>query len=171
MFELMLMRHAKSDWNNNLSDIDRPLNDRGASDAFRMGDYLNRNNLVPGRMLVSPAQRTQETARLLLDNLRLSEDNIIVDPALYLAGRSALCEVIERYAIDNQSLLVLAHNPGLDDLVSYLASTAPPLSTNGKLMATCTVACFRLDSPEALKLPGQGELQTLLRAKEIVDTR
>ncbi|GMR01133.1 MAG: hypothetical protein BMS9Abin19_0489 [Gammaproteobacteria bacterium] len=171
MFELMLMRHAKSDWHSHTADIDRPLNDRGARDADRMGARLNQMNLVPDKIIVSAAQRTQETAKLLLNNLPVPEKHIIVDSELYLAGMETLCDIIALYADANQQsgqrLLILAHNPGMDYLVSYLASTPPTLSDSGKLMTTCAVACFHVDSPVALKKPGQCELQELIRPKEI----
>jgi phosphohistidine phosphatase len=171
MFELMLMRHAKSDWSSHSADIDRPLNARGRKDASRMGSYLNEQVLVPDRMVVSPAQRTQETAELLLSDLSVPEKNIIVDKELYLADRETLCEVVELYAIENQRLLILAHNPGMDDMVEYLASTPPQLSAGGKLMATCAVACFQLKSVDALKKTGQGDLQHLFRPGEIAAGR
>lgn len=169
MFELMLMRHAKSDWHSHTADIDRPLSDRGVRDAVRMGAYLKQMNLVPDTMVVSAAQRTQETASLLLPELVVDEKNIVVDQALYLAGMDTLRETIELYARDEQRLLILAHNPGMDYMVSYLASAAPALSSSGKLMTTCAVACFSLASLEALKKPGQGELTNLIRPKEIVE--
>ena len=74
MFELILMRHAKSDWHSHTADIDRPLNERGAADAVRMGARLKQLNLVPDTMVVSSAQRTQETADLLLNNLTVDEE-------------------------------------------------------------------------------------------------
>ena len=171
MFELMLMRHAKSDWHSHTTDIVRPLNNRGVEDAIRTGGYLNRMNLQPDTIVVSSAWRTQETARLLVTNMPVAEKDIIVDEELYLADRQTLCEQIELYATDNRRLMILAHNPGMDDLVSYLASTPPRLSDTGKLMTTCAVACFRIDSFDALKKPGQCKLQNLIRPKEIVDTR
>ncbi len=175
MFELMLMRHAKSDWHSYTADIDRPLNDRGRKDAIRMGLYLNQKNLVPDRIVVSAAQRTQETVELLLNNLSVAEKNIVIDKELYLADRETLCDIIEFYAGGNprlwQRLLIVAHNPGMDDLVSYLASAPPLLSASGKLMTTCALACFHMDSLETIKKPGLGELLNLIRPKEIAGTR
>lgn len=162
------MRHAKSDWHSHTADIDRPLSSRGVQDAIRMGAYLKQMRLVPDRMVVSAARRTQETAELLLNNLSVSKKNIIIDKELYLADRNTLRETIELYAIDNQRLLILAHNPGMDDLVSYLASALPSLTASGKLMTTSAVACFRIDSLDILKKSGLGELQKLIRPKEIV---
>ena len=167
MFELMLMRHAKSDWYSHTADIERPLNERGVQDAVRMGAYLNESGLVPDRMIVSCARRTQQTAGLLLQNMSVPEKNIIIDRQLYLADSETICDIIELYAGEGESLLILAHNPGMDYLVSQLASSPPPLSDSGKLMTTCAVACFQLDSLSALSQPGQGELTNLFRPKEI----
>ncbi len=170
MFTLMLMRHAKSDWSSHTPDIDRPLNDRGRRDAIRMGAYLKRAGLVPDKMVVSAAQRTRETAQLLLNDLAVDEKDIVFDKTLYLADMRTLCDNIELYASENKNLLILAHNPGMDYLVNYLASTAPPLSDSGKLMATCALACFHMESVNALLKPGQAELQSLIRVREIVGT-
>lgn len=167
MFELILMRHAKSDWHSHLPDIDRPLNARGVEDAIRMGVYLKQADLVPDKMVVSAAQRTQETAGLLLDGFSVEQDSVIIDQQLYLADTETLCETIELYASDSQRLMLLAHNPGLDYLVEYLASSAPTLSSSGKLMTTCSAACFSLDSPGSVRKQGQGILQQIIRPKEI----
>jgi len=167
MFELMLMRHAKSDWHSHAADIDRPLNGRGSHDAVRIGVHLNQVDLVPDKMIISPAQRTMQTAALLLENMPVAEEQVLVDKELYLADTETMCEIIELYAAENQRLLILAHNPGMDELVSYLASTPPSLSSNGKLMTTCAVACFQLASAEQLAKPGRAELRYLFRPKEI----
>ncbi len=167
MFELLLTRHARSDWHSHTSDIDRPLNSRGVQDALRMGDYLNSINLPPDKIVSSPASRAHETARLLSTNMPVAEKDIIIDKELYLADRETLCEHIELYAEENRRLMIVAHNPGMDDLVSYLSSSPPPLSATGKLMTTGTVACFQMESLDALKNSGQGVLQNLIRPKEI----
>ena len=83
MFELLLMRHAKSDWHSHTSDIDRPLNGRGRQDAAGMGAYLNQKGLVPDSLVISPSLRTRETASLLCENMSLGEDRIHVDNDLY----------------------------------------------------------------------------------------
>ena len=94
MFDLILMRHAKSDWHSHTADIDRPLNSRGVEDAIRMGVHLSLMDLVPDKMVISAAERTQETARLLLDNFSVKQENIIIDQQLYLADTGALCETV-----------------------------------------------------------------------------
>jgi len=163
------MRHAKSDWHSHLADIERPLNERGRRDAVRMGLYLEQAGLTPDRMVISSAQRTQETARLLLQAIPVVEENTIIDKNLYLADMETLCDNIALYAVEDQRLLILAHNPGMDYLVSFLASSAPPLSDSGKLMTTCALACFHMDTLDALKKPGRGELYKLIRPKDIIN--
>lgn len=167
MFNLMLVRHAKSDWHAHKSDFDRPLSKRGSEDARRMGMFINQQGLIPDCMVVSGARRAKETAHLMLEALTVSEKNVIYDKELYLADLETLQEVIEVYASSNKRLLLLAHNPGMDDLVSYLSSEPPGLTESGKLMVTCAVACFSFDSVKDIRKPGKGRLECLLRPKEI----
>ena len=169
MIKLILMRHAKSDWLNDKADIDRPLNDRGRRDALHMGRYLHQGNLLPDKILISPSERTRQTADLLLEGADVSGLPILVEETLYLASPTTLIEATEQHAKKNQCLLVLAHNPGMEELVSYLASSPPALSRNGKLMPTCTAAFFHLKGLEQLRQPATAELKTLIRIKEIGD--
>jgi hypothetical protein len=67
-------------------------------------------------------------------------------------------------------LLALAHNPGMDDAVEYLADSPPALSSTGKLMTICALAWFHPSSAEDLKTPVRGKLQYLSRPEEITDT-
>ena len=167
MFNLMLVRHAKSDWHAHKADFERPLNKRGREDARRMGAYLGQQGLIPDCMVVSGAIRAKETARLMLEALSVSEKNVIFDKELYLADLETLQEVIQVYASNNKRLMVLAHNPGMDDLVGYLSSEPPALTNNGKLMVTSAVACLAFDSMKDISKPGKGRLECLLRPRDI----
>ena len=166
MFTLALMRHARSDWQYDLPDIDRPLNKRGRRDALAMGKHLRQINALPDRLLVSPAQRTRETAERLLQSTE-QKPEIIVDNELYLASRETLLELAEAYAIPDQRLMLLAHNPGMDDAVSFLANKPPPLSSTGKLMATCAVALFEYNATSDLHRPNRCRLTALIRPEDI----
>jgi phosphohistidine phosphatase len=168
MFNLMLVRHAKSDWHAHKSDFERPLNKRGAEDALRMGVYLSQQGLVPDCMVVSGAKRAKETAKLMLEALPIAENHVIYDKELYLADRETLQEIIEVYASKNKRLLLLAHNPGMDDLVSYFSTTDPALTDSGKLMVTCAVACFAFNDINDVRSPGKGILDNLYRPKEVL---
>lgn len=167
MFELMIVRHAKSDWDNQLPDFDRPLSKRGRLAAVNMGNYLNEHGLIPDRMLISSAMRTRQTATLLLDNLNVPDSEVIYNDALYLASITSLLNVINDYAEENQRLLVLAHNPGVDELLRYLASSPPPLTRSSKLMVTCAVAVLQFASKAHLNRTQQGELLALIRPDDI----
>lgn len=166
-FELMLVRHAKSDWHNSCPDAARPLNQRGQRDADAMGQHLSRLQLIPQRMIVSSAQRAQQTATILLRHLALPDKRVITDKTLYLAARESLLELAETYARPGERLMLIAHNPGMDDAVEFLANRPPTYSASGKLMATCAVAHFQLDVAADLKAPGGAHLLNLFRPKEI----
>lgn len=123
---LILMRHAKSDWSHeDLSDHDRPLNDRGKRDAPRVADWLAENRLVPDLILCSSAARTQETCALMLNRLE-SASKVFVSKRLYLAAPQTIFSVIAEDAImpDKESapatVLVLAHNPGVSEAAGWL---------------------------------------------------
>ncbi|MCW8962367.1 MAG: histidine phosphatase family protein [Gammaproteobacteria bacterium] len=167
----MLMRHAKSDWHSHISDMDRPLSESGVQEAMFMGLHLKQMDLIPDCMIVSGAQRAQETARLVLKNLAVPENHLIVDKELYLADKETLLEFIEVFAAENKRLMIVAHNPGMDDVVNYLSNRPPQLSRHGKLMETCAVACFRLDSIASIKKRRQGKLVSLLRPEDINENR
>ena len=111
MKKLILMRHAKSGWDDpTLDDHDRPLNQRGRLAATLMGAFLADTALVPDLALVSSAARTQETwARMALDR------PAIVKPDLYLAGPLAIIGAAQAVEDATQTLLVLGHQPGMED--------------------------------------------------------
>ena len=167
MYEILLMRHAKSDWHSHTADIERPLNKRGSRDAERMGRYLKQLNISPDRAVTSVARRAQDTANLVLESFLMVRDEMTVDKELYLAGLHTLLEAIQLYAIEGKTLLLVAHNPGMDDIVHHLTDTDPVYTDNGKLMTTCAVAHFQLDSVDDLDRPGKARLLSIIRPKEI----
>lgn len=167
MVELLLMRHAKSDWHVNVSDIDRPLNKRGRKDAELMGRYLLTNNLVPDRVLVSPARRAQETLAFMNQSWQLDSSYIITDKELYLADEDTLLENAAVYAGDGKRIMLLAHNPGMDYAVSKIAKKMPERTESGKLMVTAAVAYFKAKKAADLEKMESCELISLFRPKEL----
>lgn len=111
MKKLILMRHAKSGWDDpTLDDHDRPLNQRGRLAATLMGAYLADIGLVPDVALVSSAARTQETwARMALDRPS------VVKPDLYLAGPLAIIGAAQTAGDAVETALILGHQPGMED--------------------------------------------------------
>ena len=169
MSTLYLMRHAKSDWHSAAqADFDRPLNQRGARDALRMGQWLDAQGLRPEVLLVSPAQRARQTVLAVADKLDLRESDVVFDKDLYLADRKTLLKILGTIPANIESVLLVAHNPGLDSLVEWLASEPPPLSESGKLMTTAAIAVFELPAGWAKLQRGGTRLQQLQRPRELL---
>ncbi len=116
MKRLILMRHAKSDWNHpNLSDHDRPLNKRGRCAAPAMGAWLMAQGYTPDLALVSSAERTQETFRLSALTCPAR-----TEPALYNAGAEAILKVIQGSDEAATTVIVIAHQPGMQEAANRL---------------------------------------------------
>jgi len=137
---LTLVRHAKSSWQDHgCSDHDRSLNDRGLRDAPIMAQRLQQHSALPDTILCSSAKRTRETCDIFLDAWNLKADVVEYDEALYLATTGALQSAIEKVDPDANHVLVIAHNPGLEQLSSLLHPDAP------KTLPTCAMVQFELD--------------------------
>jgi phosphohistidine phosphatase len=162
------MRHAKSEWHSAAkSDFDRPLNQRGSKDAARMGQYLQQQNIKPGLVLSSSAERAKQTALAVVDALHMNPDQILFNKDLYLADRPTLLKILHSVPDATDSVLLVAHNPGLDDLVEWLAPEPPSLSESGKLMTTAAIAMFAVPKPWAKLKRNTTRLVQLLRPKEL----
>lgn len=120
MRQLLLLRHAKSSWDDaKLADRDRPLNERGRRAAGTMRRAMRELGLVPDLVLVSTARRTLET----LEALEPWDDQPLVEPmdSLYLANLSQLLAALNGVAETVRSVLLIGHNPGLHELAVTLA--------------------------------------------------
>jgi phosphohistidine phosphatase len=115
---LLLLRHAKSSWDDaDLPDRERPLSDRGRKAAAKIGRHLREQADPPDLILCSPARRTRET----LERLELGDTRAAFDERLYGAAGEELLEAIRQVDETAGTLLVIAHDPGLQDLATDLA--------------------------------------------------
>ena len=122
MLNLLLMRHAKSSWENlSLDDFERPLNKRGTKAASAIGEHLDAAGLAPTLVLCSPAVRTRATLALVLRELDTTAPQVVFDETLYLADAETLLARIRETESRHRTILVLAHNPGLHALALELA--------------------------------------------------
>jgi phosphohistidine phosphatase len=124
MRQLLLMRHAKSSWDDvALPDRDRPLNARGRKAAATMRAAIQDLGLVPDMILVSPARRTMQT----LEALDPWDETPLIEPtdSLYLADPTQILAVLHGVPETVRSVMVLGHNPGLHDLALALTGPAP----------------------------------------------
>lgn len=138
MKTLFLMRHAKSDWSDSdQSDFDRPLNKRGNSDAPRMATLLRCGCGLPDLVLSSPARRARQTAELIIDSANPA-DTLRFDERLYLADSSTLSQVVRSAEEYCESVLVIAHNPGMEEWLAELSACQ-------LRFPTAALACVQLD--------------------------
>ncbi|OOO03226.1 MAG: 2,3-bisphosphoglycerate-dependent phosphoglycerate mutase [Chromatiales bacterium USCg_Taylor] len=165
---LLVMRHAKSDWYSGPgSDFDRPLAKRGERDAPRMGRWLREQGLIPDRVVSSPAVRARQTCCLVCESLAIKKGQIHWEPEIYAAEVTALLNVLARCPEKTQRVLLIGHNPGLEDLVAYLAADTGGLAGRGKLMPTGAVVGIRLPDSWAGLRPGCGHIESHRVPKEL----
>lgn len=170
MKRLLLLRHAKSNWDNpDLADIERPLAPRGVEAALLIGRTIAQRNWLPDRALVSAAERTRETWRLVAGEW-LSRPEPSFSQALYEVPAEAILGEIRRNGEDAETLLVLGHNPGLGDLADRLAGKASPsklVKSLKKKFPTGALAVFEFGGDWAALDIGMATLTHFLRPKDL----
>ncbi len=160
---LILMRHAKSDWDNPLlSDHDRPLNPRGRRSADAMGDWLRESGWLPDEVLCSTSERTRET----LKRLRI-EAPVHFLPALYHAEPDRMWEVL--HSATRHRVLMLGHNPGIAGFAAELVA-APPAHDRFDDYPTCAtlVTEFDAESWEDVR-PNTGFARAFIVPRELTE--
>lgn len=168
MRRLLLFRHAKATRSGRgIEDRARALADRGRKDSATMGAYLAADALVPDRVLVSPAVRTQETWKFTAPEFRTVIDFHTAEQ-LYDATPEAIMAVIKQTPAFVHSLLVIAHNPGLHELALMLVGSGNA-KTRGRLKeklptAGLVVIDFTFDDWRELR-PESGRLERYVTPK------
>jgi phosphohistidine phosphatase len=133
MKKLILIRHAKSDWGTPwLEDHERPLAERGRKDAPKMAKQLKKRNLKPEILLSSTALRAVETAKITAQELNFPEDEICYEKNLYHASPGTILKYIHLQKDSKNTLLIFGHNPGLNELITYLGGKIENLPTSGQ---------------------------------------
>lgn len=119
---LILLRHAKSAWDNpSLADFDRPLSNRGRKAAPAIGAYLGRRGLVPGLALCSSAKRAIETLDLVSAGWQ-TKPTVRKLKSLYLAMPREMLRRVQTVGAEPDCVMLVGHNPGIADLASWLCS-------------------------------------------------
>jgi phosphohistidine phosphatase len=170
MKRLLLLRHAKSSWDDPaLADFDRPLAPRGRKAAERMGRELAARSWLPQLALVSPTARTRETWELVAAALPGSVSADFPD-RLYDASAGDVLSGIQHTPKAVKTLLILGHNPGLEDLARRLAganSEAKALQQLREKFPTAALARFDFDGKWAELGFGRARLTHCLRPKDL----
>jgi len=142
--ELLLLRHGKSDWNIDTDDFHRPLKRRGIQGAKQVGIWLLEQQLVPDTIISSPAERAIDTAEKACQMMRLNEQCIHQEQRLYDANLEILIQILSQLSNIAQRVLLVGHNPGLAELLIYLAGKIPE---DHKILPTATLARLDIPSP------------------------
>ena len=133
MKKIIIVRHAKSSWDDlSLNDHDRPLANRGITDAPKMAKRLKKRGIVPDLLLSSSAVRAAETAKITAKILDFPIQNIGYEKGLFHASPHQILKIIRRQSDTVNTLLVFGHNPGFNDLIIYLGGDLDNLPTSGQ---------------------------------------
>ncbi len=169
--DLFIVRHAKSDWSDAMgSDFHRPLAKRGEKSLPVMTQWLQNQNIKPAVLFSSPAQRAKQTAEAIIGKLSISEQAIVFDKRLYLASVDTLLDVLSEAAElspQPNSVMLVGHNPGLENLVLLLCADPLPYTADGKLLTTGNIVQLRFQQPWNELRAKQGQLINFVRPKEL----
>lgn len=146
MRELLILRHAKSDWSVAADDFDRPLKKRGRHNAGQVGDWLVEQKIFPDVIVSSPAKRAMQTVRRVAKAAGFDPVRITPNEKIYLADLPDLLDALSEVPGSADKVMLVGHNPGMDELLEYLAGPVSDRTEDGKLMTTAALA--RLAMPE-----------------------
>jgi phosphohistidine phosphatase len=174
MHQLLLLRHAKSSWDQaSLPDRDRPLNKRGRRAAAAIRNAMRELGLAPDVVLVSPARRTLET----LAALDPWDDTPLVEPMerLYLASTGQLLAILHGVSETVRSLMIIGHNPGMHELAVTLAASGGQSGSRqakdrlAEGFPTAALAEFAIATPWRRLATGGGQLVRFLVPRDLRD--
>lgn len=155
MRELLLLRHAEAmSAGPDTRDAERPLSLHGEAQARAVGVWLAEQQAVPDAVLCSPARRAQMTFDVIGRSLRVPAPEFL--PAIYHATPGELLTLIETHAPDARRVLLVGHNPGLEQLLALLTEGR---SAEARGLSPATLAWLEL-ADDALE-PGRGRLRSL----------
>jgi phosphohistidine phosphatase len=162
MKTLLVMRHAKSSWEESaLHDHDRPLNKRGKLNAPRMGRLLRELDVVPELIMTSSARRARDTAEAVADQSGYEGDIQVVEE-LYAAPPEAYLEALAAAEDRYERILIIGHNPGLEELLELLTGEREALPTAAIARVDMTIQSWQALTDE---IPGK--LVNVWRPKDL----
>jgi phosphohistidine phosphatase len=158
MKTIILVRHIKSDWSNLLHDIERPVRNDRREDALLIADVIAEKSEVPQHIFSSPALRTRQTAQCLSAGWNLS---VSISESIYECAASDILAMIKKIPKEYDHVAIVCHNPAITDFVNqYSNSYLDNMPTSGAVSIT-------FDTDEWPSVNGQGEMNWVLRPKEL----
>jgi phosphohistidine phosphatase len=166
MPHLELLRHAKSSWDDpGLSDRDRPLSPRGRRAAKRVAEHIRAEGIRPELVLCSPAIRARQT--LARVRRALGDPKVSFDEVLYAADAEVLLGRLRAVPAGTGTVLVVGHNPGLQDLALELASSGAALGRLRKKLPTCALVSLTFEGAWSDLGAGSAELVGFLVPRDL----
>jgi phosphohistidine phosphatase len=132
---LIVLRHAKSDWSDEVADHDRPLARRGRREAVLAGQWLHAHAGDIDLVVCSPATRARQTWKQVARQYTRAPE-LRVEERLYAATEHDLVVVLKQLPAPLRTVLLVGHNPGLEDLVAHLTGVWCPLKTSSIAVLT-----------------------------------
>ena len=162
MKTLLVLRHAKSSWNDSArDDHERPLSKRGRRDGPRMGKLLREYGLRPDIVISSDAVRARRTAEAVAEAARYAGE-ILLDHYLYMAGPADILSRLRTVRENAETVMIVGHNPGLEELVEHLTGQRQDLPTSALAQIVLPIDQWR-----DLKLTTRGTLMGHWRPKAL----
>ncbi|HEX8495261.1 MAG TPA: histidine phosphatase family protein [Pyrinomonadaceae bacterium] len=162
MKTLFLLRHAKSSWKDaSLPDFERPLNKRGRQAAPLIGKFMRKQKVRPNLILCSPAERARQTIALVGEAANFKAE-LRYDERIYEANIARLLSVISQIDEDAGRVLIVGHNPGLEELLEFLTGEVRHMPTAALAHITLNIERWADASEQS------GELAQLVRPKELL---
>jgi phosphohistidine phosphatase len=162
MKTLLVLRHAKSSWEDPaVDDHERPLNKRGRRDAPRMGELVREYGLMIDVVISSDAVRARLTAEAVAEAAHYAGE-VLLDQHLYLAGPDDILLLLRRVRQNADTVMIVGHNPGLEELVEQLTGERQDMPT-----AALAQIALPIDRWRDLTSATRGTLMGLWRPKEL----
>ncbi len=161
-----MLRHAKSDWVQGAEDHERPLNERGFASSSVVGHFLKSATIEPDVVLCSSARRAQQT----LEGIRFSlpeDTKILIEHDLYLASVTELLTRLRTLDDGTDSVMLIGHNPGVQDLIGRLANDGELLEEVATKYPTAALATMTFEGTWNELEPASARLTAFVTPKDL----
>lgn len=164
---LYLLRHGKSDWAKQADDFHRPLKNRGKRGAQKIGLWLAKHNEIPDHVISSSAVRAVATADKACKVMGFDCKHIERLDRVYMASPDELIAVINTVPENIKRLLIVGHNPGLEQLLILLAAQKVKIPADGKVLPTATLAILTYEGLWNDIGANKLQLREIIRSREL----
>lgn len=166
---LLILRHGKSDWSTGQEDFHRPLIERGRLGSQKMGAWIKHQKLVPDAVLSSTAERARATTAAACKAMGVPLSKVRWDERLYAAPVEDLLAALADCPKSAHRVMVVGHNPGLEELIDYLNQGQIEVPDDGKVLPTSALAQLGMIEDWTKLEPGCATLVSVTRPGQVPD--